>query len=305
MRALSKLAVAAVLLAAPAYADQTNSNSGSQAAPWLGLSNNARNAAMGGAGVAVADDVNAASLNPAGLAQLKGQEVSLMHKAYVLDSSIEHLGYGLGLNDHLGVALSLDYMNYGSVDKFSLDATNKLVASGSFNPSSYHVDLGSGYAIGALSAGLNLKVVGQSLDGGSSTSAFAVDLGTMWKTEGGFSLGLALQDLGSQLDGANLPTAVRLGGAYRLGLGDNGLTLAADLAAPEADSSASTLGLGLEFNGHDAYALRAGYLAAGNGGASGLTLGAGLGYKILHLDYAFSAVGVLGNSNQISALLQF
>ena len=303
---LSFLAVSA--LAMPAFADQTNFGAGSQAAPWLKLSNNARSTAMGEAGVAIADDVNAASLNPAGLAQLKGQEVAFMHHAYILDSAIEHLAYGLNVGENAGLAVSFDYLNFGAVDKYVVNtATNKLESNGTFNPSGYHLDLGAGYGFGAVSTGLNVKMVSESVDGSTAASAFAADLGALWKSAGGLSLGLALQDLGTKLNDANLPMGVRGGAAYKLGLGNasDALTFAADANVPSADTGATAFGAGLEYAAQDLYALRAGYKVAGNGGAAGFTVGAGVTYKIIHLDYAFSSVGVLGNSNQVSALLKF
>jgi hypothetical protein len=307
MRFLSALFVASAFCATPAFAAQENFGAGNQAAPWLKLSNNARTTAMGEAGVAIADDVNAASVNPAGLSQLEGQEVAFMHHAYVLDSAVEHLAYGLKLMDSLGVSASLDYLNFGAVDKYSVDTTtNSLKSAGSFNPSGYHLDLGAGYAFGNLSAGLNLKMLGQTFDG-SGSSAFAADLGGLWKSAGGFSLGAALQNLGTTLDGSNLPMGVRAGGAYKMGVGsaNDSVSLAADANVPSADAAATSFGAGIEYSAKELYALRAGYKMTGNGGASGLTIGAGLSYKIARIDYAFSSVGVLGNSNQVSALLKF
>jgi long-subunit fatty acid transport protein len=262
---------------------------------------------MGEAGVAIADDVNAASMNPAGLSQLKGQELALMHHAFVMDSAVEHLAYGLNLIEGLGVSVSLDYLNFGSVDKYTIDTTTKqLKSSGSFSPSGYHLDLGAGYAFGPLAAGLNVKMLGQTFDA-SGSSAFAADLGALWKNASGFSLGAALQDLGTTLDGSNLPMGVRAGGAYKLAVGDatDSVSLAADASVPSADSAATTIGTGLEYSAKGLYALRAGYKLTGNGGVGGLTLGAGLGYKLARIDYAFSSVGALGNSNQVSALLKF
>jgi hypothetical protein len=246
-------------------------------------------------------------MNPAGLSQLKGQQIAFMHHAYVLDSAIEHLAYGLQLMDKLGLALSVDYLNFGTVNKYLVDSSsNQLVSAGSFNPSGYHVDLGAAYGFGSLSTGVNLKMLGQTFDG-SASSTFAGDLGALWKSESGFSLGAALQNLGGQLDGANLPLAVRAGAAYALGVnaGKDAVTLAADASVPSADSSATAFGAGLEYSAMKTYALRAGYKVTGNGGASGLSLGAGLGYKFARIDYAFNSVGALGNSNQVSALLQF
>lgn len=299
--------IALLSLALPLAAAQENFGAGSQAAPWLKLSNNARSTAMGEAGVAVADDVNASSVNPAGLVQIQGQQVAFMHHAYIMDSAVEHLAYGMSPAEGLGLAVSFDYMNFGPVDSYTLDsATNQLKSNGSFNPSGYHLDLGAGYAFGSISAGINAKMVSESVDGSNAASAFGADLGVLWKDAGGISLGAALQNAGSQLNGSSLPMGVRAGGAYKLALNDkDSLLAAADASVPSADTAATSFGAGLEYAGQDLYAVRAGYKAAGNGGAGGFTVGAGIKYNIIQLDYAFSSVGILGNSNQVSALLKF
>jgi hypothetical protein len=287
-------------------ADQTNFSAASQAAPWLTLSSNARSSALGDASVALADGVNGAGFNPAGLSQLQGQEAAFQHRSYILDTSIEHVAYGLDIAPFFGLAASVDYINFGSVDKFSLDpSTNQLTSNGSFNPSAYHVDLGAGYALGSLSLGATAKFISESLDGSTAATAAAADLGALWRSPMGLNLGLALLNLGSQLEGADLPLSGRAGAAWKLDLGGDSqvLTLAADVNVPWADDSASTFGGGVEYS-ISLYALRAGYKVVGNGGAAGLTLGAGLRFKAFQIDYAYSAIGELGNSNQLSALVR-
>lgn len=298
------IALAALALSLPLSAAQENFGAGSQAAPWLKLSNNARYSAMGEAGVALADDVNAASQNPAGLSQLTQQQASFMHHAYVLDSAVEHVAYGLPVTEDLGLALSLDYLNFGKINKYTV-TNNQLVSAGSFNPSGMHVDLGAGYGLGSFSLGVNAKYVSQTFDG-SGGSAFGADLGALWKQgDKGLSLGVALQNFGSQLDGASLPLATKAGAAYKIAVGEGSAAVVADATIPSADSGASVFGAGAEYTGAELYAVRAGYKAAGNGGAGGFTLGAGLRYSVAQLDYAFNTVGELGNSHQVSALIKF
>lgn len=301
----SSFLVVLLALGGPLAAAQENYGAGSQAAPWLKLPNNARSAAMGEAGVALADDVNAASQNPAGLSQMKGQQFSFMHQAYVVDSAVEHAAYGLQAMNNLGLALSLDYLNFGTINKYTRDASNQLVANGSFNPSALHLDLGAGYALKAFSLGVNAKYVSQSFDG-TGGSTVGADVGALWRQgETGLSLGAALQNLGGTLDGSNLPLATVAGAAYRIGLAGGVVAIAADADIPAADSAASVLSAGVEYAAAELYALRAGYKAAGNGGAGGFSVGAGLRYSVAQLDYAFSAVGDLGNAQQVSALIKF
>lgn len=283
---------------------------GSAAAPWLKLPNSARSAAMGEAVVAVADDVNSLSVNPAGLSSLNGMQASLLHHAYVVDSSIEHAAFGMSLDAGSAMALGIDYLNFGSVDKYTVDAvTGALKANGTMNPTAMAVNAAYGRSLAGIGLGLNVKMVSQSLDGSSSSSAFGADLGALWHRsgKGGFSAGLALQNLGSQLEGASLPMNVKAGGSYTLGVseGSNAMLFAVDANIPSADTGASSVSLGAEFAGGSLWALRGGYKVAGNGGAGGFCAGAGLSYSIATIDYAFVSQGVLGNSSEISLTFKF
>lgn len=300
--------LALALLPSLAFAAQENFGAGSQAAPWLKLPNSARTAALGEAAAALGDDVNSVSVNPAGLTGLGGQQLSLLHNVYVQDSAVEHVAYGMSLGEGSGFAVSLDYLNFGTVDKYKLDASNNLVADGTFNPTGMDLNAAYAKAMGGVSLGLNAKMVSQTLDGAGS-SAFGADLGALWRqSDGGLSLGLAVQNIGlGQLDGANLPLNIKAGLAYRLSVADgkDGLLFAADTNSPTADFGASAFSLGAEYSGGRLYALRGGYKLAGNGGAGGFSAGAGLTYNIATLDYAFVSQGVLGNSNQVSLTVKF
>jgi len=296
-------------LAAQSWAGvQSSFGAGTQAATWLRLPNSARTSAMGEASIAVADDVNTLSVNPAGLAGLNGQEASLFHHMYVADTAEEHAAYGLSLGQGSGAALSFDYLNFGSVDKYTLDSGGNLTADGTLNPSGMAINLAYGRQIGFLDAGINVKMVSESLDG-SSASGFAGDLGLLWRQsdKGGLSLGLAAQNLGTTLNGSNLPSAIQAGAAWKALLRDDkdALTLALDFSVPSADSSATLASAGAEYAGNSFWALRLGYKNAGNDGAGGLSLGAGLKYSIVGLDYAFVNQGLLGASNQVSLSAQF
>jgi hypothetical protein len=282
----------------------------STSASWLLLPSDPRSAAMAGAGVAVADDVNGLLSNPAGLPQLQGQQASFMHNSWMQGIASEHLAYGLALPGlgQAGAAVSFDYLNFGSINKYTVN-NGTLAANGSFSPSAYHFDLAYGQQFGPLSGGVNLKYLGQSVDTDSSAS-FGADLGALWKPGlAGLSLGLALQNLGAQLDGANLPTDIKAGSAWATSAGEgNKLTLAADLTFPAADSGSTSFGVGGEFWYQGLIAGRAGYKAAKTGtldGLSGLTLGLGFKYRFAELDYALVTEGDLGASNLFSVLVSF
>lgn len=287
-------------LASTAHA-QTTFGAGASAAPWIKLASSARLAALADAGSAFDGELDAQNLNPAALAGMKGQQFTLMHNIYVLDSSVEHLGYGMGLFEGAGVALSADYMSFGAVDAYKV-VNNALVTDGTLNPSAWVANLGYGQKLMGLALGANVKMVSQDLGGGAS-SAFAGDLGLQWSLgseAANATLAASYQNLGTPLAGAQLPQSLKLGARGSSTLGFGTVSVLADVNALAAENSFGTGSVGLELMGTELYALRGGYKYMSNGGAGGMTLGGGLRFSSFSVDYAFASRDGLGASNQIS-----
>jgi hypothetical protein len=302
-----KFILGMVLAASCVHAGQADFGSASVAAPWLKLSSSAREAALGGAGSAFSGSLENAGVNPAGLAGMKGLRASFTHNAWLQDSALEHVAFGMNLLSG-GGALSVDSFSYGSLDRYGIE--NGLpVAQGSFTPSSLQAGLAYGLELGDFSLGLGGKIVSQSIDT-SSGSAFAGDLGGLWRPGiYGLALGLSLRNLGSQMQGADLPRVVTLGAAYSLNSAiDNEVNLAGDVHYPLADSRALSVSLGGEYWFKRMAAFRLGYKLQDRGSLAGLSgLNAGLGgrYQWLRLDYAFTALGDLGTGNLATLSVAF
>ncbi len=304
------VALGILALALGLRADQSNSGLESQAAPYLTLPSDARSAAMAQTGAAFGRDLNALSLNPAGLANVSGQQLALNQNFWVQGSSLETLSYGLGLFRHAALAASLNYMSSGSIDRTSFDSGGNLVTNGSFNPYSYNAGLAYAQELFSdFNAGAQLKLVSQNIDTSSAT-AFAVDLGVQYLSPvRGLNLGLSVQNLGSKLASSNLPALTRAGLSYAFGLGSHpALLISADAQIPNASPKESSYGVGAEFRLGRSLALRGGYLASDNSGMSGLTgltAGAGFSHDWWQLDYAWLPMGDLGYANQFSLLTKF
>lgn len=88
---------------------------------------------MGGAYLALADDVSTQSVNPAGLASMCVIEAGFMHSIWVEDLSLEQLAVGFPAGRRGGIAIGLGYLNYGSFDKVTLDSAGLPVVGGSVN----------------------------------------------------------------------------------------------------------------------------------------------------------------------------
>ncbi|HTC20263.1 MAG TPA: PorV/PorQ family protein [bacterium] len=310
---MKKTAILAViwLLALPALSTAQTTNVlglGSQEAAWLDISNSARYEAMGGAGVAVADDVNALGVNPAGLGQLNDNEASVMYNSWFQGTAVEQgqaaIKTGPGF---LGVGI--DYLNLGSVDSFTLSGGSP-VANGVLQPSAwmgqaaYGLEAEEGFYLGAAA-----KILQDNLTPGDSQTGFAMDLGALWAVpQTNLKVGMSVLNMGSFDSGAT-PDEWDLGLSYS-GFFDpeNRYLVTGEVSTYLNDFGAGWLAVGAEYRWHDLLAVRVGQRledTAGLSGWSGLSAGVGVDYAKLELDFAFSTQADLGSTSEVSLLARF
>jgi outer membrane protein OmpA-like peptidoglycan-associated protein len=276
----------------------------SQAAPWLSLPMDARSAGMGNAFGAIADDVSTLDINPAGLPLLSGPQILLMHNQWFQDVAMERGVFGMPLGNG-GLGFSFDYLNYGSIDGYTLNASNLPVASGSVNANGFNGKVGYGFPLAEnFYVGASAGYLTQTL-GGTSQGAFNGDAGLLWRNiVPGVSAGLAAQNFGQQLNGYSLGTNVDFSLAYKSPVFNqtHSFNLDVDTNIP-TDGASVGWDFGAEYWLAHVLALRAGEQVSNDrigSGLSGLSLGAGLAWGQLEFDYAFSDNGDLGNSNLFS-----
>ena len=141
-------------------------------------------------------------------------------------------------------------------------------------------------------------------------SGVAADLGAIWNTPvDSLSIGAALSNLGSmgvlRAEKTTLPALLRIGPAYSLKMDTEGLggTVALDFVRiiPEKRNYVNAGG---ELTLTRMVAVRGGYQFGSEG--RGLTLGAGIAYGIVVLDYAYARISAdLGDAHTISLALNF
>src|SRR5207248_934051 len=96
---------------------------GTEGPALLGHQSNARLTGMGGAGVAVADDVATLSLNPAGLGVLIYPEIYLNHQTLMENIADDHVAIVVpltgvrtsNLDDLGGIGATAEMLNYGTL----------------------------------------------------------------------------------------------------------------------------------------------------------------------------------------------
>ena len=159
----------------------------------LHLPSGARNAALGGKVVSLADkDINQFTHNPASLDSMEATQLSVTYSPYFagINQFIGHF-YAPVLN---GVAVGLSYLDYGAF--IETDPTGTL--SESFKAQDYVITVGKSHRLGSFTFGLNLKFVNSSVESYGS-SLLLGDLGGIYHYPGGdFKVGLVLKNFGFQ-----------------------------------------------------------------------------------------------------------
>ncbi len=277
---------------------------GTTGANFLKIAVGARPLGMGGAFVAVADDVNAIWWNPAGIAETERKEVTLMHNEMGEDIRYQFLAYSQPVRK-LGGGLggSISYLSVGEIQGYSPGGirTKKL--------SAYDLGISLCYGLGivpSVSTGVNFKFIAERL-ADESTSTFALDIGGLWRTPvSGLRLGFNMQNLGGGVkfiqERSPLPLNGKLGCAYEFKFFGAESIVALDVNIP-VDYSVFVNG-GVECKIYDLIALRAGFKSKDDL-SSGLRLGIGIGGRNLVVDYSWLSRGDFDNSHRISATLRF
>ncbi|HUI10770.1 MAG TPA: PorV/PorQ family protein [Bacteroidota bacterium] len=322
-------ALCAALLAAPAAAQTVVAK---YAGEFIALGVGARALGMGGAFAALASDVTAGYWNPAGLARVDYPEFILMHDA--------EFG-GLVNNDYGAVAipvgekttLGLSVIRVG-VDDIADTRNAGVDASGNvtYDPAQFtRVDPSRVTYFNAadwavyfsyarrqtetFSYGASVKLIRRDLDE-YSAMGIGFDIGLWYSPLERLALGANLQDVTTTLVAWNtgrnelISPTLKLGSAYFIDAPGGRIAPAVDAdvrfedrqTASEAHIGPVSIDLhgGLEYAFHDLVALRVGY-----SDVKQLTLGAGVHFPKLNIDYSFARFGgadQLDNTHRISIM---
>lgn len=186
--------------------------------PFMRSSISARAAALGGATVAMTDDLSMVVLNPAGLSSIREQQVSGTFIKHVLDINSGVATFADTLSDNSSFAVTAIYSSYGAFERTDVNGQNI----GSFTAND--VCLAGSFAkeIDTLiSWGGTVKILYGAIDQQNSI-AVAVDAGMLIRIpKSRTNLGLSILNAGTQLttyagSTNKLPLDVRLGVNHRL-----------------------------------------------------------------------------------------
>jgi hypothetical protein len=336
------LAYLFVLLLAASFCEaQEFSKVGTGSAQFLKIDIGARSVALGGAYVAMADDIFSMYWNPAGVARMKRKSVGGSYKNYIADLNHNYVGLVLPLNETSGLGFHAIFMN---TDPIEITTIEQPRGTGTFYD---YTNLAIGASYGRwmtdrLTLGATVKFCGKAFT--ASANALAFDIGSLFDTGIlGIRLGMSLSNFGSsmRLDGPDidaivdtdtgndgnrttpsrlrtlewpLPLIFRMGIRMDLlgGLNPhfknerNRLTAAIAINDP-LDNNLRT-NYGVEYEWNRLFTLRAGYYGNYDTNTLGMTLGGGLNFnlggKLFIIDYAYQDFGILESVHQYSLKLE-
>jgi hypothetical protein len=304
---------------------------GKYAGEFIAIGVGGRALGMGGAFVAIANDVTAGYWNPAGLSLMNYPEITLMHDERF--GSLVNYDYGavalpVGPKSSIGFSLIrlgidgipdtrnalIDYNGNGVFDNSDRLDYNKI---STFNAAdwAFYFSYAKRHSE-ALSYGANIKLIRRDL-GENSATGIGFDLGARLRFMENFALGMNLQDITTTLIAWDTgtkelisPTA-KIGGAYFIDLFGGRVAPALDFdirfenrryaSTAHLGAISADLHAGLEYDFRNLVAVRVGY-----NDVKQFSLGAGVHLPKLDVDYSFAKFdgeGDLGNTHRISLKL--
>jgi hypothetical protein len=286
---------------------------GTQILPFLTMDYGGRPSGMGGAYVAVADDVNAVVWNPAGILQVRRPQFSAMHNVWFGDVSGEFLGLALPMGRKFAMGVGVLGVFAPNVERRSGPTEEP---EGTFLAfSAAGMFLAALEPMEGLMVGAAVKAISENY-GDWSGSGWALDLGALLSAihkilpyiPRDLSVGVAARNVGFN---SETPSSMSLGVAYRPSILGRGLVLSSDL---ERSSEGLKLRVGGEGILKDRLAIRVGYegtkiptsLDGFTGGIGLIGEGSGsLEGMLFRFDYAASFHSGLGVAHKVSATMTF
>ncbi len=308
---LSGIAILGVVCqSVPAWA-----GAGTEGASFLDIPVGAGPAALGSAYTALATNAYAPVWNPAGLGMLSGNEMAGQHVSYLESMHYEFLSFVHPFNKtrdsdtHRGIGASVQYLGSGDITRTDINPDGTFNSNTTGNFSSYFASYNLSYGqtlSDKLALGVTGKVINAKIDD-VSASAYAADLGALYKVSDKAQVAASVVNAGSQLkflsEGDSLPLALKVGGAYQPSSHYLGT---ADVVFPK--NTVPSLHVGAQWRPLEAVSLRIGYKTDTLKGLSpiaGFTTGLGLHFFGQEFAYAWAPYGDLGDAQYFSLLIRF
>ena len=335
------LVIMSLLFIQSSYAQSSGgqSKTGITAATFLSIEIGARAKSMGGAYVALANDVSALYWNPAGLTTLGQNAIMFSHSEWLADVNLDFAGASIPVGNFgiIGVSVtSLSMPDMEVTTVFEPEGTGEFFSAGDLAIGlSYARNLTHRFAMG-----FNVKFIQEKIFHMTAKTA-AFDFGTLFRTNfNNMILGFSVSNFGGDLKLSGIDTQVehdiapgefgnnerifanletekfQLPLIFRVGVAmdvlsteKNRVTLALDAIVPNDNDQ--YLNVGGEYTFNELISLRGGYKTLLlEESQESITLGVGLHSKLFgssrfRLDYAYGDFGLLNNIQEFSASIYF
>ncbi len=287
-----------------------SSQTGTTTASFLKIEAGVRPVGMGGAYVALADDISAVYWNPSGLIQLSAKEFSFVHTAWLEKINHESIAFAAPAGNKFAYGLNVVYFGTTDIDRRTASGTSD----GKAKVADYYESVSLAWKVmDTINLGATFKGIQMMLDNDRG-SGYALDVGALQKLPLNMTVGVMVQNIGHKMKAADtnekLPTNLKAGLAWRAL--ENKLILAGDIDVP--NDREMKLHAGAEYQFNKIFSLRAGYEDVGSlGNSSGMTAGISINEDMLdeilnvnmQFDYAWLYFGDLGSTHRIGISVKF
>lgn len=257
-------------------------------------------AAMAGACSSLSGEIMLIGYNPAGLANIRNFEISIMNQKGFADDNMTVLLIGKKLLNTVFTAAVI-YYNTGKISIF--DATGSPVKK--TGQQDVVIIFGTAGIFKKISGGFNLKFITSEIFD-TSAFAFAVDLGGQYSLSEEFNLGLVLQNIGTKLTyidkEEDLPTNIRASITWKKPLTYRDFTISLELPYFVYDNELFIL-IGSEVTFDDRISIRMGYKTSAdsvNRVPDKLNIGWGIKIGVFKFDHSITLTDKLQIPQRIS-----
>jgi hypothetical protein len=289
------------------YARGINRNAGTTSAQFLKIGIGARALSLGGTYLSAEGDISSIYWNPAGIATVNNVQVLFMFSDWLSQANYSNVLVGIPLYGLGTVGLMVNYLRVNEItglDEYGFSSGE------TYSPYDMAVTLSWAKNFSNLiQPGLNIKSVNSMLVENVSYSAVAMDIGNQFEfaaLEKIINAGVALKNL--QLNSnSDYTLPVNFGAGASCTLFDN-LLLALDMNLPSDDAISTSFGIEYALDVDEAnlafrFGAKSGY--EGLGPSAGISIGTGISWKDLVIDFSFNAHGALGENVSMSLIYQF
>lgn len=256
----------------------------------------------------VANTLTFSALNNPTILPFLENSVILSHAIYLADTNYTVIGGNYNINKNSSINFTFSYFNYGSMDRYIENETGGYIKQGSFDANDKLFSISYARILNnKISCGLSLKYITQNIDD-VSYEGFALHLSGLYFIKEKIFIITGLNNIGPKVKDYNLPTNFYLGLSGNL---SSQLTVIGQLDNYYNDCI-SELKLALEYEPLKIFLCRFGYtipvkkeFADKNELLTNLTLGVGLKFSTVVIDYAWLPKGDLGSIHMFSFTYKF